>query len=305
MSSDNADHSSAVEFETFASHRAMVGAIEVRRALPQRSHRTIGAWCFADHMGPASVTEERGLDIGPHPHTGLATLTWLIEGEAVHRDSLGSEQLIRPGQLNLMSAGYGVAHAEEPTGAYRGTLEGIQLWIAQPEHTRHGARAFEHHGELPHLMIGTSEATVLVGEMLGEASPVRHDTALLGLDLDLRGVAELPLDPTFEYGVIVLRGAVSVGGSLVEPGTLAYFAPGADEWRLETRDPARVIVLGGEPWLEGITMWWNFVARNRDELTAAYFAWVERDERYGTVASPLAAIDAPVPFWLHSERAPL
>ena len=296
-----APEASAPRVEVLASHRAMVGAIEVRRALPQRTHRTVGAWCFADHMGPAAVTEQRGLDVGPHPHTGLATLTWLIEGEALHRDSLGTEQLIRPGQLNLMSAGHGVAHAEEPTGTYRGALEGIQLWIVQPERTRHGARAFEHHDELPHVSIGAGEVTVLVGELLGATSPVHHDTALVGLDLEVHGAIELPREPSYEYGVVVLRGAVSIGGTVVEPGTLAYFAPGADEWRLDAHVPSRVMVLGGEPWTEGIAMWWNFVARNRDELTEAYRAWANRDERFGTVASPLAEIDAPVPYWLRAE----
>lgn len=303
MAGGTADESTDRAREVLASHRAMVGAIEVRRALPQRTHRTIGAWCFADHMGPTSVTEEHGLDIGPHPHTGLATVTWLIEGEAVHRDSLGTEQLIRPGQLNLMSAGRGVAHAEEPTGAYRGILEGIQLWMAQPERSRHGARTFEHHADLPRLAIGSGEATVLVGEAFGVSSPARHDTALVGLDLDLHGATEMPLERTYEYGVVVLRGAVSIDGLVIEPGSLAYFAPGADEWRLDVREHSRVIVLGGEPMDEAILMWWNFVARTRDELTAAYLAWVDRDDRYGSVASTLAPIDAPVPFWLHGEHA--
>ena len=303
MADEPVVESSGPRREILASHRAMVGSIEVRRALPQRTHRTVGAWCFADHMGPAAVTEQRGLDIGPHPHTGLATVTWLIEGEAVHHDSLGTEQLIRPGQLNLMSAGHGVAHSEEPTGAYRGTLEGIQLWIAQPEQSRHSPRAFEHHAELPRLEIGACEATVLVGEALGATSPARHDTALVGLDLDVHGATEMPLVRAYEYGVVVLRGAVSIDGTLVEPGALAYFAPGVDEWRLDVREPARVIVLGGAPMDESITMWWNFVARNRDELTAAYLAWVDRDERFGTVASTLAPIDAPVPFWLRAGEA--
>ncbi len=299
---DTADELPGLNPEVLPSHRAMVGAIEVRRALPQRTHRAVGAWCFADHMGPAAVTEERGLDIGPHPHTGLATMTWLIEGEALHRDSLGTEQLIRPGQLNLMTAGFGVAHAEEPTGAYRGTLEGIQLWIAQPEETRHLDNDFEHYAELPRLQIGACDATVLVGDILGATSPARHDTALVGLDLDLHGPTEMPLDAIYEYGVVVLRGAVSIGGTDIEPGSLAYFAPGADEWRLDVREPARVIVLGGVPFPEPIMMWWNFVARSRDELTAAYLAWAGRDERFGKVSSRFASIDAPVPFWLHGER---
>ena len=300
---DTADEVPGLNAEILRSHHALVGAIGVRRALPQRTHRTVGAWCFADHMGPAAVTEDRGLDVGPHPHTGLATVTWLIEGETLHRDSLGTEQLIRPGQLNLMTAGFGVAHADEPTGAFRGTLEGIQLWIAQPEETRHLANAFEHYGELPRLQIGLCDATVLVGNVLGATSPARHDTALVGLDLDLHGSTDLPLVADYEYGVVVLRGAVSIGGTVIEPGSLAYFAPGADEWCLDVRDPARVIVLGGTPFPEPIMMWWNFVARNRDELTAAYHAWLDRGERFGSVASGFAPIDAPIPFWLHGERA--
>ncbi len=281
-----------------ASHVATVGSIEVRRALPQRTRRTIGAWCFADHMGPAEVTEGRGLDVGPHPHTGLQTVTWLIEGEALHHDSLGSEQLIRPGQLNLMSAGLGVAHAEEPTGAYRGTLEGIQLWIAQPEGARQSSRVFEHHAELPRVTVGGADVTVLVGEALGASSPARHDTSLVGLDLDVHGTTTMPLDPSYEYGVVVLRGAIRIHGSTVAPGSLAYFTPGAEEWRIETLEPARVIVVGGEPFSESILMWWNFVARTREEITAAYRSWVHRDERFGSVRSALAPIDAPVPFWL-------
>ncbi len=156
-----------------------VGRIRVRRALPRTGRRTIGAWCFADHMGPVDVTEEHGLDIGPHPHTGLQTVTWLVAGQVLHRDSLGSEQLIAPGQLNLMTAGRGVAHAEEATGAYRGPLHGIQLWIAQPEATRHGAAAFEHHASLPQAEVGAATATVLVGELGGARSPARHDGRFL------------------------------------------------------------------------------------------------------------------------------
>ncbi len=119
--------------EVLTSHSAPVGSLTVRRALPQRARRTIGAWCFADHMGPADVTEGSGLDIGPHPHIGLQTVTWLIDGQALHRDSLGTEQVISAGKLNLMTAGHGVSHAEEATGHYRGVLQGIQLWIAQDD----------------------------------------------------------------------------------------------------------------------------------------------------------------------------
>ena len=126
--------------EVLESRASLVGELTVRRALPRRAHRTVGAWCFADHMGPATVTVERGIDIGPHPHIGLQTVTWLVAGEILHRDSLGSEQVIRPGQLNLMTAGDGVAHSEERTGRYAGEVHGIQLWVAQPSSTRCGPR---------------------------------------------------------------------------------------------------------------------------------------------------------------------
>ncbi|MHB1252353.1 MAG: pirin family protein, partial [Acidimicrobiales bacterium] len=167
--------------EVSESRLTRVGAMPVRRALPRRSHRTVGAWCFADHIGPAAVTNDHGLDIGPHPHTGLQTVTYLVRGEAVHRDSLGSEQLITPGQLNLMTAGQGVSHSEEATGHYEGDLHGIQLWIAQPDATRHAPAAFEHHAQLPRISIDRTLATVLVGEFHGVHSPARHDSALVGV----------------------------------------------------------------------------------------------------------------------------
>src|SRR5919202_2540915 len=195
--------------EITPSREAVVGAMRVRRALPRRGRRTVGAWCFADHMGPELVTETRGLDIGPHPHTGLHTVTWLVAGEVLHRDSLGTEQLVRAGQLNLMTAGQGVQHSEEATGRYRGQLHGVQLWVAQPEATRHGPAAFEHHADLPRVELGRSEATILVGTFLGRTSPARADTPLLGVDAVLQaGSVDWPLEAQFEHALLVLEGAV-------------------------------------------------------------------------------------------------
>src|SRR4051794_32278287 len=133
----------ALSIEVTDGREAVVGRIPVRRVLPRRNRRTVGAWCFADQMGPEEVTETAGLDIGPHPHIGLHTVTWLVDGAVLHRDSLGSEQVIRPGQLNLMTAGHGVVHAEEAVDTYRGRLHGVQLWVAQPAATRDGSAAFE------------------------------------------------------------------------------------------------------------------------------------------------------------------
>jgi redox-sensitive bicupin YhaK (pirin superfamily) len=290
----------SVDIETYEAHEAQVGRFTVRRALPQRSRRTVGAWCFADHMGPADVTEGAGLDVGPHPHIGLQTVTWLLDGQALHKDTLGSEQVISPGQLNLMTAGNAVAHAEEATGHYRGRLEGIQLWVALPEATRHGEAAFEHHADLPRteLAHGAGDATVLVGEFGGAFSPARRDTALMGADLALRGRAVVPLDPSFEHALIVLRGAAAVGGVPLAPGKVAHVGIGTSELVLDVDGPARVMLLGGEPFPEPITMWWNFVARTHDEIDAAYASWRDDDGRFGRVTSTLPTIPAPAPPWL-------
>lgn len=279
------------------SRTEQVGQIQVRRALPRKGRRTVGAWCFADHMGPAAVAEDSGLDIGPHPHIGLQTVTWLIDGEVLHRDSLGSEQVIKPGQLNLMTAGRGVSHAEERSGHYRGTLQGIQLWVALPEATRHGPAAFEHHAELPRTDLDGAVATVLVGQLGDLASPARHDTPLVGVDLDLRQATTVPLRPDFEHALVVLDGAAAVDGTPVSPGKLAYLGLGRSELRLDVRQPTRAVLIGGEPFPEQILMWWNFVGRSRSEIDDARTAWADGDERFGSVGSALPLIPAPVPFW--------
>jgi redox-sensitive bicupin YhaK (pirin superfamily) len=297
---------SAVEpacLEVTAARVATVGRMPVRRALPRRERRTVGAWCFADHMGPAPVTETSGLDIGPHPHTGLQTVTWLLAGEVLHRDSLGTEQLIRAGQLNLMTAGHGVAHSEEATGAYRGQLHGVQLWIAQPERTRHGAAAFEHHPELPVAELDNAAATVLVGGFAGATSPARHDTPLVGVEGTLRpGRSAWPLERDFEYALVVLDGQALVKDTPVRPGQLAYLGRGRDRLELAAEDPARVLLLGGEPFDEPILMWWNFVARTREEIVAAATAWRAEDPRFGHVGSPLARLRLPPLPWPRTPR---
>lgn len=293
----DASHPTAPCVEISDSREAVVGRIRVRRALPRKGRRTVGAWCFADHMGPADVTENSGLDIGPHPHTGLQTVTWLIDGQALHRDSLGSEQVIEPGQLNLMTAGGAVAHAEEATGHYRGTLEGIQLWVALPEATRHGAAAFEHHAELPQAELDGAVATVLVGDFGSLSSPARHDTPLVGVDLALHRPTTVPLRPEFEYAVVVLEGGVGIHGKPLLPGALGYLGRGRDELRLDVREPTRAVLLGGEPFEEPIVMWWNFVARSREEIDAAYASWQAQDGRFGRVTSSLPRIPASAPFW--------
>jgi hypothetical protein len=286
------------QLEITASREAQVGGMRVRRALPRRDRRTVGAWCFADHLGPVTVSETAGPDIGPHPHIGLQTVTWLVAGQLLHRDSLGSEQLIRPGQLNLMTAGHGVAHAEESTAGYTGELHGIQLWVAQPEATRHAKPAFEHHAQLPQLEIGDAVATVLVGALQEEWSPARRDTDHVGVDLQLgHGKATLPLQKTYEYAVVVLQGAITVAGSRVVPGELAYLGLGRDEVQLAADEPSRLLLLGGVPFESPVLMWWNFVARNRAEVEAARADWQAASGRFGETGSALARIPAPAVPW--------
>ena len=283
---------------------AEVGRMQVRRVLPRRRLRTIGAWCFADHMGPAEVTETAGLDVGPHPHTGLQTVTWLMEGAVLHRDSLGSEQLIRPGQVNLMTAGRGVVHAEENSGTYRGTLQGMQLWVAQPDDLRHGDPGFEHHAELPVVEWGRASATLIAGTYLDATSPAAFATELLGMQVTVQpGVTTFPLRPDFEHAVIALDGPLLVGAepaaprTAANPGQIAALAPGRSEIDIEAREPTRLMVLGGVPFPEPVFMWWNFVARNADEVSAFYADWRDHGQRFGDVDSTLVRIPAPPPPW--------
>jgi redox-sensitive bicupin YhaK (pirin superfamily) len=286
-------------FELTTSRETQVGAIQVRRALPQRGRRTVGAWCFVDHMGPAPVSGERSLDIAAHPHIGLQTVTWLLAGEVVHRDSLGFEQVIRPGQLNLMTAGRGVSHSEESTGHNRGDLHGVQLWVAQPAATRNGEAAFEHHPELPRLDLGGgSEATVIVGDMAGASSPARRDSDHVGVDLDLgAGSTTAPLQVRYEYALVVLTGAVLVDAHEVKPGRLAYLGAGRDELRMQTKVPSRALLFGGMPRDEPLVMWWNFVADSQQEISDAYIDWRDHGDRFGSVASRLPRIEVGPPPW--------
>ena len=293
-----ATNSTAPAIEVVDGRATIVGDIPVRRVLPRRGRRTVGAWCFADHMGPTPVDEFHSVEIGPHPHIGLHTVTWLVAGELLHRDSLGSEQPIRPGQLNLMTAGYGVAHAEESTSEYRGDLHGMQLWVAQPEVTRHGAPAFEHHAELPVVSLGAGEATVLVGEFGEVSSPARADTELVGIDAVLRaGGSSWALRPDFEYAVVVIDGTVAVDGTVVVPGQLGYLGVGRDDLAVSATDDARMLLLGGVPFDEPVLIWWNYVARSKDEVSLAGDDWNSQADRFGRVDTSLARIPSPAPPW--------
>jgi len=283
--------------ESREGRRTSVGGLDVVRVLPTKGRRTVGAWCFVDLMGPVDAEQPDPMEIGPHPHIGLSTVTWLLEGEALHADSLGTEQVIRPGQLNWMTAGHGIAHAEL---AARPPFRGVQMWVAQPEATRHGESAFVHHADLPQVELAHATGHLFAGSFDGAASPARGDTPIVGLDLSLRrGLSVVPTSATFEHAVVPLEGRVRVGAEVVEEGSLALVPAGLDELPLAAdHDGARLLVLGGEPLGERVAMWWNFVARDNDEITAAWRDWRDRTDRFGQVASPLGRIEAPRPPWL-------
>ncbi len=260
-------------------------AMSVRRTLPQRQRSLVGAWCFADHYGPDDVTATGGMDVPPHPHTGLQTVSWLFDGEVEHRDSGGVHALVRPGELNLMTAGSGVAHSEVSTPSTR-VLHGVQLWIVLPDHARDTERGFAHHVP-PVLTVPGGAVRVLVGSLAGSTSPVRPFTPLLGAEVTIDAGAEilLTVDPLFEHGVLVDRGPVLLEGTGLGPAELGFVARGPDRLTLANRghDPARVMLLGGVPFEEPIVMWWNFVGRSHEEIASFREQWEAGSDRFGAV----------------------
>lgn len=281
-----------------------IGRLGIVRVLPTKQRRTIGPWCFVDLMSPDDVAEPPPLEVGPHPHIGLATVTWLFTGSALHSDSLGTEQLIKPGQLNLMTSGQGIAHAEQgvemsKTAGDSSTM-GVQMWLAQTEGTRHGSSGFQHLDELPVADLGSGEAKVLIGSLAEAVSPAMVDHPTLGLEILIAPSVDLPTESSFEHAVIPIDRSIKVEDIIVEPGALAIVPAGYDRLRIETRSgSARLMLLGGEPLGEQVKMWWNFVARTTDEITEAWHDWqVGNEDRFGPVPSQLQRIEAPRPPWL-------
>jgi hypothetical protein len=297
--SRNNDH------EVTTARNAQVGDLAVRRLLPLRTRRSVGAWCFIDHYGPADTDGRGGMNVPPHPHIGLQTVTWLLRGNVLHRDSLGSEQLIRPGQLNLMTSGRGIAHAEEtvipPSAADRDpVLHGVQLWVALPDASRHVAPAFEHHAALPQTALPTGSSgrlavTVFLGDLAGSRSPATAFSPIIGAELtasqDQHATGTLPLRPDFEHVIFVATGRAEADGVPLEPGQLLYLPTGLEAAPVAAHSGTTLFLLGGVPLGEQLLMWWNFVARMPEEIAAATASWGAGE--FGTVGGyqgePLAA----------------
>lgn len=243
-------------------------AMTVHRTLPQRRRSLVGAWCFLDHYGPDDVSVTKGMRVARHPHTGLATVSWLFTGEIDHRDSGGNAAVVRPGELNLMIAGRGITHSEISTPGTT-TLHGVQLWYALPDSTRFGPNHFEHYVPEPVHAPGLT-VRVFLGTLLGSVSPVATRTPdLLGAELlvEPHATVELDVRTDFEYAVLAETGDIAVNSADVGHRSLAYVPPGSDTLRLAAGpDGARAILLGGVPLGEPIVMWWNFVGRSHEEI---------------------------------------
>jgi len=279
-------------------------AMTVRRTLPQRRRSLIGGWCFVDHYGPDDVSSSGGMRVPPHPHTGLQTVSWLFEGEIDHRDSVGSHALVRPGELNLMTAGHGISHSEVSTpGTER--LHGVQLWVALPSVSRDVAPFFEHHAPVA-APLGAATVRTFVGSLAGSGTSATVFSPLLGAEIVVPAGAtiEVPVEESFEHGVLVDTGEVIVDDVEVPLWHLAYLAPGRSVLTLHASSDARVVLLGGEPLGEQIVMWWNFIGRSHDEIVAFRADWQgdviagdDADGRFGTVegydGSPLPAPELP------------
>jgi redox-sensitive bicupin YhaK (pirin superfamily) len=254
-------------------------AMTVRRTLPQRQRSLIGGWCFLDHYGPDQIADTGGMRVPPHPHTQLQTVSWLFTGEIEHRDSAGHHTFVRAGELNLMTAGRGISHSEVSTPA-TSVLRGVQLWVALPSAARFTEPGFEHYAPSPVRGPGFT-ARIFLGSLLGDTSPARTHSPLLGAELAIAPGRPLtiPVNPAFEHGILVDTGTITLTTGPADTVTvaadrLAYVGLGATAIELSaTGGSARVLLLGGEPLGEQIVMWWNFIGRTHQEIVSYRAAW--------------------------------
>lgn len=285
--------------ELLSPRRTRLGeSTEVRRLLPNLGRRMVGAWCFVDHYGPDDIADEPGMQVPPHPHTGLQTVSWLHAGEVLHRDSTGGLQTIRPRELGLMTSGRAISHSEESPRSHARLLHGAQLWVALPDSHRHTDPHFEHHADLPVVTAPGLRATLLLGSVDGATSPGVTYTPIVGADLALARGADvtLPLEADFEYAVLSMTGEAQVDGVPVLPGSMLYLGCGRTGLPLRAESDADLMLLGGEPFEEELIMWWNFIGRSQEEIEQARGDWTT-GTRFGEVkgydGAPLPAPDLP------------
>ena len=270
--------------ESYPNRELALGSMPITRILPVRDRRLVGPWCFLDRFGPLTFTDEKPMDVAPHPHIGLQTVTWLLAGEVVHDDSLGSQAVLRPNGVNVMTAGGGIAHAEQTPRVHTGRLNGVQLWTALPDVARDTDAGFAHVPEVPAAETRGGIARVFAGALLDAACPAPYYSDILGADLQLHAGhgMEIPLNPAFEHAVLTLDGDACVDGETLATRTLYYLGTTRTEAHVSSRQGGRLLLVGGPPFPETILMWWNFVARTPDEIAAARADW-EAHRRFGDV----------------------
>jgi len=275
-----------------------VAGLPIRRLLPRSQRRLVGPWCFLDSYGPLTFTARKPMDVAPHPHTGLQTVSWLLEGELIHHDSLGLAGPAGPGVLNLMTAGRGIAHSEETPPHNSGRLRGVQLWVALPGPSRETAPAFDQHRNLPVVDVEGGRATVIMGTLTGELSPARAFSPIVGADVagEPGRRLVLPLESGFEHALVLLQGGGRLDGQPLSIDTLYYLGSGRRELVIHSQgEGSRLLLLGGAPFGETILMWWNFVGRSTEEIVAAREDW-QAGRRFGHVTDYAGPrLDAP-PF---------
>jgi redox-sensitive bicupin YhaK (pirin superfamily) len=271
-------------FEPHPARAVRLGDLPVLRALPVRDRRLIGPWCFLDRFGPLSFETGTPMDVAPHPHIGLQTVSWLIDGEVLHDDSLRQEALLRPGGVNVMTSGRAIAHAERTPRENSGRLNGVQLWAALPDAHRHDPPSFQHLAEVPALGAPGGVARVFSGALGPVASPARHYSGIVGADLEVHAAGSfvVPLHPEHEHGLLLLAGEGAMEGRPLEPGVLYYLGTRRPELAVSSARGARLLLVGGRPFGETVLMWWNFVARTPEEIREARDDW-EAHRRFGDV----------------------
>ena len=286
-----------------------LGGFEVRRALPSPKRQMVGPFIFFDQMGPAEFLTEGGIDVRPHPHIGLGTVTYLYEGEFEHRDSIGTHQMIYPGEVNWMIAGRGVTHSErtsDKTRASASKLFGIQTWIALPEDREEMEPDFEHHKEaaLPFIEEDGARARLILGHAYGEKSPVTLPSETFYLDVTLAPGAQFPLpDDHEDRGLYVTEGSVEVAGDSFEAGRMMVFSPGDRISVKAGGRGARLMALGGATMNGSRYIWWNFVSSSRDRIETAKEAWKAADWQNGPFRLPPGDEDEFIPISPEFERS--
>lgn len=283
-------------FIAYPNRETNLDDLQISRALPTRERRMVGPWCFLDRFGPLTFMDEKPMNVPPHPHIGLQTVTWLLEGEVQHKDSLNSEAIVYPGGVNVMTAGRGITHAEETPSNHSGKLNGVQLWVALPDEHRNIAPSFINVEQVPMIDYGEGLITLFAGKLDGVTSPAPYFSEILGAEVEIyvNQTISFALNPQFEHALLLLDGDCSFEKQPFAQNFLYYLGVCRESLVINSHLGCRLLLIGGPPFRENILMWWNFVARKPKEISQARADWEAHrrfDEVPGTQLPRLTAPD--------------